>query len=135
MAERDVRTKETFILSFILGGDFRPAASGSAEPRVRILSICFASQNMAERDLKTKETFFISILGGNFRLAPLGRRTLGFESFICFASQNMAEREGFEPPLRLLVNLISSQTHSTTLPPLLPIVVGCRPSVPNDLDI
>ena len=30
----------------------------------------------------------------------------------------VAEREGFEPPLRSLVNLISSQTHSTTLPPL-----------------
>gem|GEM_PF-2160818 len=30
----------------------------------------------------------------------------------------MAEREGFEPPLRLRVKLISSQPHSTTLPPL-----------------
>ena len=30
----------------------------------------------------------------------------------------MAEREGFEPSVRLHVRLISSQVHSTTLPPL-----------------
>ncbi len=30
----------------------------------------------------------------------------------------MAEREGFEPSVLLLVRLISSQVHSTTLPPL-----------------
>ena len=30
----------------------------------------------------------------------------------------VAEREGFEPPLRLPANLISSQAHSTTLPSL-----------------
>ena len=31
---------------------------------------------------------------------------------------NLAEREGFEPSVRLHVRLISSQVHSTTLPPL-----------------
>ena len=31
----------------------------------------------------------------------------------------MAERVGFEPTVRLHVRLISSQVHSTTLPPLL----------------
>ena len=30
----------------------------------------------------------------------------------------LAEREGFEPSVRLHVRLISSQVHSTTLPPL-----------------
>ena len=30
----------------------------------------------------------------------------------------MAEREGFEPSVPLIVRLISSQVHSTTLPPL-----------------
>jgi hypothetical protein len=30
----------------------------------------------------------------------------------------LAEREGFEPSVRLPVRLISSQVHSTTLPPL-----------------
>jgi hypothetical protein len=30
----------------------------------------------------------------------------------------MAEREGFEPPEPLRAHLISSQAHSTTLPPL-----------------
>ena len=30
----------------------------------------------------------------------------------------MAERVGFEPTVRLPVRLISSQVHSTTLPPL-----------------
>ena len=30
----------------------------------------------------------------------------------------LAEREGFEPPVRFTVQLISSQPHSTTLPPL-----------------
>lgn len=30
----------------------------------------------------------------------------------------MAEREGFEPPVRLHAQLISSQPHSTTLPSL-----------------
>ena len=30
----------------------------------------------------------------------------------------LAEREGFEPSVLLLVRLISSQVHSTTLPPL-----------------
>lgn len=32
----------------------------------------------------------------------------------------MAEGEGFEPPLTLRPSLISSQVHSTTLPPFLP---------------
>ncbi len=31
---------------------------------------------------------------------------------------DLAEREGFEPSVLLLVRLISSQVHSTTLPPL-----------------
>lgn len=31
----------------------------------------------------------------------------------------LAEREGFEPSVRFNVRLISSQVHSTTLPPLL----------------
>jgi hypothetical protein len=31
---------------------------------------------------------------------------------------NMAEREGFEPPIPVKVCLISSQVHSTALPPL-----------------
>ena len=30
----------------------------------------------------------------------------------------LAEREGFEPPVELPLRLISSQVHSTTLPPL-----------------
>ena len=36
------------------------------------------------------------------------------EGALCF----LAEREGFEPSVRLHVRLISSQVHSTTLPPL-----------------
>jgi hypothetical protein len=36
---------------------------------------------------------------------------------------NLAEREGFEPPIRLPVCRISSAVHSTTLPPLRPIVI------------
>ncbi len=35
----------------------------------------------------------------------------------------MAEKEGFEPPVPLLVQLISSQSHSATLPLLLTKVV------------
>ena len=31
---------------------------------------------------------------------------------------DLAEREGFEPSVPLTVRLISSQVHSTTLPPL-----------------
>ena len=37
-----------------------------------------------------------------------------FRGLIAF----LAEREGFEPSVRLHVRLISSQVHSTTLPPL-----------------
>jgi hypothetical protein len=33
--------------------------------------------------------------------------------------QSLAEREGFEPSVMLPPRLISSQVHSTTLPPLL----------------
>ena len=37
----------------------------------------------------------------------------------------MAERVGFEPTVGLHLRLISSQVHSTTLPPLqMPLVVG-----------
>jgi hypothetical protein len=34
-------------------------------------------------------------------------------------TRRMAEKEGFEPPVPLLVQLISSQSHSATLPLLL----------------
>ena len=37
----------------------------------------------------------------------------------------MAERVGFEPTVRLHVRLISSQVHSTTLPPLLCRSIYC----------
>ena len=40
----------------------------------------------------------------------------------------MAEREGFEPPVRANVQLISSQPHSTTLPPLQYALLGFCPS-------
>ena len=36
----------------------------------------------------------------------------------CGGLAHLAEREGFEPSVRLHVRLISSQVHSTTLPPL-----------------
>ena len=39
----------------------------------------------------------------------------------------MAEREGFEPPVRLPVQLISSQPHSTTLPPLREVLPYYKP--------
>jgi hypothetical protein len=35
-----------------------------------------------------------------------------------FLLDNLAEREGFEPSVGLTLRLISSQVHSTTLPPL-----------------
>ena len=35
------------------------------------------------------------------------------------SSEKLAEREGFEPSVMLPPRLISSQVHSTTLPPLL----------------
>src|ERR1017187_7867643 len=44
----------------------------------------------------------------------LANRSLGFPSH----RRKMAEREGFEPPEPLRAHLISSQAHSTTLPPL-----------------
>jgi hypothetical protein len=38
---------------------------------------------------------------------------------VCSEIENvMAESEGFEPPIALRLCLISSQVHSTTLPPL-----------------
>ena len=43
----------------------------------------------------------------------------------------MAEREGFEPPVRANVQLISSQPHSTTLPPLQFESCGGSGSVPR----
>jgi site-specific DNA recombinase len=42
------------------------------------------------------------------------------------AMNELAEREGFEPSVRLPVRLISSQVHSTTLPPLRCIDVSIR---------
>lgn len=42
------------------------------------------------------------------------KKTLSFSVFLI----KMAEREGFEPPVRLHAQLISSQPHSTTLPSL-----------------
>ena len=39
----------------------------------------------------------------------------------------MAEREGFEPPVELPPRLISSQVHSTTLPPLREETVVANP--------
>jgi hypothetical protein len=44
----------------------------------------------------------------------------------------MAEREGFEPPVRLPGQLISSQPHSTTLPPLLNCRAPSRPAPLRD---
>ena len=38
----------------------------------------------------------------------------------------MAEREGFEPSVRLHAQLISSQPHSTTLPPLHTIILQIK---------
>ncbi len=38
--------------------------------------------------------------------------------------ENLAEREGFEPPIPVKVCLISSQVHSTALPPLRPFVIN-----------
>ncbi len=46
----------------------------------------------------------------------LGRK-IGYARRSQFCSE-LAEREGFEPPVRVNVQLISSQPHSTTLPPL-----------------
>jgi hypothetical protein len=40
------------------------------------------------------------------------------------ASVLLAERVGFEPTVVLLLRLISSQVHSTTLPPLRVLVVN-----------
>src|SRR5690606_7711357 len=45
-----------------------------------------------------------------------------------FLLRKLAEREGFEPPVRLPGQLISSQPHSTTLPPLL----NCISHPPRD---
>jgi hypothetical protein len=39
-----------------------------------------------------------------------------------FLALLVAEREGFEPSVRLHVRLISSQVHSTTLPPFLSFI-------------
>jgi hypothetical protein len=40
-------------------------------------------------------------------------------SLLFWTTSNLAERVGFEPTVRSPVRLISSQVHSTTLPPLL----------------
>ncbi len=45
-------------------------------------------------------------------------RILSGKYVIFQQAKEMAEREGFEPPVRFHVRLISSQVHSTTLPPL-----------------
>jgi hypothetical protein len=44
----------------------------------------------------------------------------GFESQLGAAQKKLAERVGFEPTVGLRLRLISSQVHSTTLPPLRP---------------
>ncbi len=41
------------------------------------------------------------------------------------------ERGGFEPPLGVTPNLISSQAHSTTLPPLLGAFSIINPFIPS----
>ncbi len=52
-------------------------------------------------------------------LSPLASAThLPLASPAAMCLRHMAEREGFEPPLPLRVNRISSAARSTTLPPL-----------------
>ncbi len=64
-------------------------------------------------------------------LIPPGREIFEIWTLVVLSSGGrileVAEREGFEPPLPLPVNLISSQTHSTTLPSLLTGRVERRP--------
>ena len=68
--------------------------------------------------------FFFLVLGGiaEIVLHPPLHRTgkkkprYRFDSRVSFV---LAERVGFEPTVVLLLRLISSQVHSTTLPPLL----------------
>jgi hypothetical protein len=57
------------------------------------------------------------MLSGLVRLSG-GWRWLGPVAGLNYPTGWMAEREGFEPPVRVNVQLISSQPHSTTLPPL-----------------
>src|SRR5271154_4787225 len=53
-----------------------------------------------------------------YELRPSGRFANKSSPTRVRAEKRMAEREGFEPPEPLRAHLISSQAHSTTLPPL-----------------
>jgi hypothetical protein len=83
---------------------------------------------MSNRELLTK----LLIFGVSYSLCPTlptdnkkpaeARLHAGFRGFFCYillsVAASLAEEEGFEPSVDLHLRLISSQVHSTTLPPL-----------------
>ena len=68
--------------------------------------------------IKVSCTPWVSKFSCGIEQTPGIPRTKNKAPHRCEALVQLAEREGFEPSVRLHVRLISSQVHSTTLPPL-----------------
>ena len=79
------------------------------------------ADRMGSRHLRRRGWVSIAFTGGT-SFSLVASHQVGKAGIPIFV--DMAEREGFEPPIPVKVCLISSQVHSTALPPLQTLAIN-----------